>query len=110
LQVNPDQNNHRTDTTNREAIPGLRQLRIPEQHPPRNPAQLSEENNKTNSTWGDKLQPEKPDNTFRLYGINPNGLRMDKQGGDMTEFFAVTSSLQIDLIGCSEHNLDFNQF
>ncbi len=35
---------------------------------------------------------------------------MDKQGGDITKYFAVASSLQVDLIGCAEHNLDFNQF
>jgi hypothetical protein len=35
---------------------------------------------------------------------------MDKQGGDVMEFFAVTTSLQVDLVGASEHNLDFTQF
>jgi hypothetical protein len=85
-------------------------LALPESNQPRQPVQLSTENLQTNSTWGDTLQLEKPANTFRLYGINPNGLRMDKQGGDISEFFAVASSLQVDLIGAPEHNLDFTQF
>ncbi len=88
----------------------MRQLQLPESHKPRQPAQLSWYNLKTNHPWGDTLRTEKPENTFRIYGINPNGFRMDKQGGDITEFFAVASSLQVDLIGCAEHNLDFNQF
>ncbi len=63
-----------------------------------------------NVPWGDIMNLTKPDNTFRLYGINPNGLRMDKQGGDVTEFFAVAASIKADFIGCAEHNLDFTQF
>jgi hypothetical protein len=94
----------------RLTIPGLRQLHLPESHHPRNPAHLSTHNQKSNVPWGDTLSLQKPENTFRLYGINPNGFRMDKQGGDLTEFFAINSSLQVDLVGCPEHNLDFTQF
>jgi hypothetical protein len=52
----------------------------------------------------------KPDNTFRLYGLNPNGFRLDKKGGDVTEFFVMAASIKADVVGCAEHNLDFTQF
>ena len=46
----------------------------------------------------------KPENIIRLYGMNPNGFRLD------TELFAVATSLAVDFVGCSEHNLDFTQY
>jgi hypothetical protein len=41
------------------------------------------ENMKTNSSWGDTLELNKPKNTFQLYSLNPNGFHIDKQGGDI---------------------------
>ncbi len=64
----------------------------------------------SNVPWGDTLDLEKPAGTFRLYGMNPNGFRLDKKGGDITEFFQMAESIDADFVGCSEHNLDFTQF
>ena len=66
----PKHNNSLRATKVRTTIPGLRQLQLPESHTPRQPAQLSAKNLRTNHTWGDTLKTEKPDSTFRIYGIN----------------------------------------
>jgi hypothetical protein len=60
-----------------------------------------------NVPWGDTMDPDKPEDIFCMYGLNPNGFCLDKKGGDITEFFMMASSIQADLIGSSEHNLDF---
>ena len=83
---------------------------IPTAEPPRKPAFLTAANLKSNFAWGDTLQKEKPDGIFRLYGMNPNGFRLDKKGGDIAEFFMIASSISADFVGVSEHNLDFQQF
>jgi hypothetical protein len=64
----------------------------------------------TNAPWGDTLNLTKPEGTFCLYGLNPNGFRIDKQGGNITKFFYMASSIDADFVGCSEHNLNFTQF
>ncbi len=64
----------------------------------------------SNVPWGDTIDPEKPEGTFRLYGLNPNGFRLDKKGGDVAEFFMMASSIKADFVGTPEHNLDFTQF
>jgi hypothetical protein len=55
------------------------------------------------------MELPKPEDTFRMYGMNPNGFRLDQKGGDITEFFGMASSIQADFVGCAEHNLDFTQ-
>jgi hypothetical protein len=83
---------------------------LPTAEPPREPAFLTASNLKSNFAWGDALQIDKPDGIFRLYGMNPNGFRLDKKGGDISEFFMMASSINADFVGVSEHNLDFQQF
>jgi hypothetical protein len=83
---------------------------LPDSNQHRQPVYLTAENLSTNIAWGDTMQTPKPENIFRLYGLNPNGFRLDKQGGDITEFFAVATSIEADFVGCAEHNLDFTQY
>ena len=56
------------------------------------------------------MATDKPDGVFRMYGMNPNGFRLDSKGGDITEFFMMASSIKADLVGCAEHYLDFTQY
>jgi hypothetical protein len=80
-----------------------------EPHKSKQPSFLTESNLLSNFAWGDKLNLDKPENTFRVYGLNPNGFRINKKGGDITEFFMMASSIDADFVGCTEHNLDFTQ-
>jgi hypothetical protein len=81
-----------------------------ETHNSRQPSFLTEPNLLSNFAWGDKLNLEKPENTFRVYGLNPNGFPINQKGGDITEFFMMASSIiDADFVGCAEHNLDFTQ-
>jgi hypothetical protein len=63
-----------------------------------------------NVPWGNTLEKDKPEGVFHMYGMNLNGFRLNKKGGDVTEFFVMASSISANFIGCSEHNLDFTQF
>jgi hypothetical protein len=64
----------------------------------------------SNVPRGNTLDLDKPEGTFCIYGLNPNGFHLDKKGGDVTEFFMMAASIKADFVGCSEHNLDFTQF
>ena len=65
------------------------------------------ENQRANSSWGDQLG-EKQDGVTRLYGMNVNGLRLDKRGGQMDVFCKVLTEVQADVFCGQEHSLDSN--
>ena len=69
------------------------------------PIILSVENQRANKEWGDPLQ-EKSDQITRLYGMNVNGLRLDKRGGQLDELCKVMKEVQADVFCGQEHNLD----
>jgi len=64
---------------------------------------------KANIPIGDMLQ-KKPPNTIRIYCQNPNGLRLDRQGGKLTQLCQVAREVQADVFGVTEHNLDTTQY
>ena len=100
----------KTTTKRKTTNQNQRNEQLPSEIAKRKPIQLSGANLMSNVPWGDTLDLEKPAGTFRLYGMNPNGFRLDKKGGDITEFFQMAESIDADFVGCSEHNLDFTQF
>jgi hypothetical protein len=53
-----------------------------------------------NVPWGNTLDPDKPEGTFCIYGLNPNGFRLDKKGGGVTEFLMMATSIKADFVGC----------
>jgi hypothetical protein len=61
------------------AVPTLHLLPIPEVQMAHHPVQLTAANLKSNFSWGDPLSVQKPDNIFRMYGMNPNGFRLTKK-------------------------------
>jgi exonuclease III len=63
------------------------------------------ENQRTNESWGDKLQ-EKPPTLTRIYGMNVNGLKLDQQGGQLDVLCKVIDEVQADVFCGQEHNLD----
>ena len=69
------------------------------------PIILSVENQRANKEWGDPLQG-KSDQITRLYGMNVNGLRLDKRGGQLDELCKVMKEVQADVFCGQEHNLD----
>ena len=69
------------------------------------PIILSVENQRTNASWGDKLM-EKQEHTTRVYGMNVNGLSLDKRGGQLDELCNVIKEVQADVFCGQEHNLD----
>jgi exonuclease III len=70
--------------------------------------QLSVENQRVNTAWGDLLE-EKTDNVTRVYCLNVNGFTLDRRGGQFEEFCTTANEVQADIIGCQEHNLDTTQ-
>ena len=70
--------------------------------------QLSVENQRANSPWGDILE-EKSESTTRVYSLNANGFTLDRRGGQFDEFCKVTKEVQADIVACQEHCLDTTQ-
>jgi hypothetical protein len=68
---------------------------------------LSVENQRSNTSWGNPLE-KKPDKVTRLYGMNVNGLRLDKRGGQLDVLCAVMKEAQADVFCGQEHILDSN--
>jgi hypothetical protein len=66
---------------------------------------LTPENLKNNHHYGD-VMTKKPDNTFRLYGINLNSICLDKNGGDLPEVCELMKEVQADIAGFTEPCLD----
>ena len=60
------------------------------------------------SPWGDRLG-DKPEDTFRIYCHNVNGLSLQGDGGDLAEMCEVMRSKGVDVCGVVEHNLDQTQ-
>ena len=71
------------------------------------PIILSVENQRTNESWGDELK-KKLDTVTRIYGMNVNGLRLDKRGGQLDDLCKVIDEVQADVFCGQEHNLDSN--
>ena len=69
-----------------------------------NPARLKE-----NLPIGDPLLRKGP-HTIRIYCQNPNGLRLDRKGGKITQLCQVAREVQADIFGITEHNLDTTQY
>jgi hypothetical protein len=55
---------------------------------------------------GDKMTPNKPPNTTRMFFANVNGLRFGPQGGDFIDLCAQMDISHIDLLGIAETKLD----
>ena len=55
--------------------------------------------------WGDRMG-DKPDNAFRVYCQNVNGIRLGEQYGDLGDLCDLIGSKGIDVCGVVEHNLD----
>ena len=72
------------------------------------PIQLSVENQRTNSPWGDLLN-EKSDHVTRVYSLNVNGFALDRRGGQFDELCRIASEVQTDMIACQEINIDTTQ-
>ena len=71
------------------------------------PIVLSVENQRSNTSCGNPLE-KKPDKVTRLYGMNVNGLRLDKRGGQLDVLCAVMKEAQADVFCGQEHILDSN--
>ena len=69
------------------------------------PIFLSVENQRENAPWGDLLQEKQPQVT-RVYGMNVNGLSLDKRGGQLDVLCKVIKEVQADVFFGQEHNLD----
>ena len=52
---------------------------------------------------------EKPDTVTRIYGLNVNGLTLDRRGGQLDVLCKVLKEVQADVLCGQEHNLDSNQ-
>lgn len=70
--------------------------------------QLSVENQRTNSQWGDPLE-EKSESTTRIYALNLNRLTIDRRGGQFDDLCKVAKEAQADIVACQEHCLDTTQ-
>jgi exonuclease III len=68
------------------------------------PIILSRENQKDNAAWADSLT-EKQDTITRVYGMNVNGLSLDKRGGQLDVLCKVIKEVQADVFCGQEHNL-----
>jgi exonuclease III len=66
------------------------------------------ENQQANCSWGD-MMGEKPDTVTRIYGLNVNGLTLDRRGGQLDVLCKVLKEVQADVLCGQEHNLDSNQ-
>ena len=85
------------------------QKTMPQSHPPMAaPIRLSTENLRQNIPWGDVLAPKDPTHT-RFYGMNANGIQLDREGGQFTEYCKLHVETQADISGIQEHNLDTTQ-
>jgi exonuclease III len=72
----------------------------------RQPFQLNSHNLKHNYHWGPELLDLKPDDIFRIYFQNVNGLRLANNGLDILDFFCHMKSIDADIIGASEINVE----
>ncbi|KAI2500967.1 hypothetical protein MHU86_13512 [Fragilaria crotonensis] len=73
------------------------------------PIRLSTENLLQNIPWGDTLASIDPTHT-RFYGMNAsNGIQLDREGGQFTEYCKLHAETQADISGIQEHNLDTTQ-
>jgi exonuclease III len=70
---------------------------------------LSVDNMRTNSSWGDQILEQKPDNATRIYCQNVNGFKLDKEGGQYSSFCKIHQEVQADISCCQEINLDTTQ-
>ena len=71
--------------------------------------QMSTANSRTNEPWGDVLLEEKPNNCTRFYGMNLNGLTIDRKGGQFDLLCRMIKEVQADVFCGQEHNLDTTQ-
>jgi exonuclease III len=72
------------------------------------PILLTSENQKQNKHWGDMMQPKNSE-TFRVYGMNTNGITIDKRGGQMTTICQIHQLTHTDVTCGQEHKLDTTQ-
>jgi hypothetical protein len=91
-------------------IPTLQGLPIPETQTACQPVHLTGANLISNFPWGNFITLPKPQNVFCIYGLDPNGFCLDKEGSNATKFFTMASSIEASFAGCAECNLDFTQF
>jgi exonuclease III len=74
----------------------------------RNPFYVTPSNLKHNDHWGPEMIERKPDDIFRLYFQNVKGLRLGNNGLDMLDYFCQMKSIDANIIGANEINLDTN--
>ena len=72
------------------------------------PIVLSVENQKSNTEWGDPIE-QKSATTTRIYGLNVNGLSLDRRGGQFDVLCGIMKEVQADVVCGQEHNLDSDQ-
>ena len=72
------------------------------------PVLLSVANQRTNCPWGDAMD-KKSATATRIYGLNVNGLTLDRRGGQFDVLCEVLKEVQADVMCGQEHNLDSDQ-
>jgi hypothetical protein len=56
------------------------------------------------------MAEKKEAGTFRIWGSNFNGLNIDDSGGDFMELCEEATTMQVDIIAGTEHNLDARKY
>jgi hypothetical protein len=72
----------------------------------RTPFKLNALNLRHNASWGPELSETKPDDTFRIYFQNINGLRLGNNGLDILDYFCHMRTIGADILGASEINVE----
>jgi hypothetical protein len=72
------------------------------------PIQLSVENQRQNTSWGDSMDA-KHESVTRVYALIVNGLTLDRRGCQFDELCKVSKEVQDDMVACQEHCLDTTQ-
>jgi exonuclease III len=101
-RLTPDQRLEQAQTTWAAMLNTSRQTNVTDGH---RPIILSVENQRINESWGDTLM-EKQTHVTRIYGMNVNGLSLDKRGGQLDVLCNVINEVQADVFCGQEHNLD----
>jgi len=61
-----------------------------------------------NDGWGDKLS-DKSASCTRVYSLNVNGFKLDRTGGQFSEYGELHDTINADISCIQEHNLDSTQ-
>ena len=72
------------------------------------PLVLTVENARANADWGNTII-DKPEKSTRIYGLNVNGLMLDRRGGQFDVLCEVIKEVDADVMCGQEHNLDSDQ-